>query len=167
MNAPPPTDDPLLRALLHEAAPADFRDATLAATLRGARRRRIRRHLRAGATLLAIPLLAAALLLAPRRAAPALARDPVPAEPPGHATVRTRAAPEILVRTTPLSAGQLIASSPLEFSARIRTDTRLGPILINDVELLALAPSASALVRLGPGRQQLVFPDTTSEPRVH
>lgn len=167
MNAPPPTDDPLLRALLHEAAPADFRAATLAATLRGARRRRIRRHLRAGATLLAIPLLAAALLLAPRRAAPALARDPVPAEPPGHATVRTRAAPEILVRTTPLSAGQLIASSPLEFSARIRTDTRLGPILINDVELLALAPSASALVRLGPGRQQLVFPDTTSEPRVH
>lgn len=167
MNAPPPTDDPLLRALLHEAAPADFRAATLAATLRGARRRRIRRHLRAGATLLAIPLLAAALLLAPRRAAPALARDPVPAEPPGHATVRTRAAPEILVRTTPLSAGQLIASSPLEFSARIRTDTRLGPILINDVELLALAPSASALVRLGPGRQQLVFPDTTSEPRIH
>ena len=81
--------------------------------------------------------------------------------------MRTRAAPEILVRTTPLSAGQLIASSPLEFSARIRTDTRLGPILINDVELLALAPSASALVRLGPGRQQLVFPDTTSEPRIH
>lgn len=165
MNALPPTDDPLLRALLDEAAPADFRAATLAATLRGARRRRHVRRARASAAVLALPLLAALLLLAPRRASAPLARDSAPVAQPAPSaiaaceTIRTRPAPELLVVTTPLVTGQLIASRPLERAARVRTDARLGPLLINDAELLALAPPASALVRIAPGRQRLVFPD--------
>lgn len=169
MNAIPPPPDPLLRALLDETAPEDFRAATLAATLRGARRRRVIRRARAVSAALALPLLAAALLLFPaRRVAsdPALvthqAVTPTPHTPALAAceTIRTRPAPELLVVTAPLAAGQRLASAPLERAARVRTDARLGPLLIDDAELLALAPPASALVRLAPGRQRLIFVDS-------
>lgn len=165
MNSNPLPPDPLLRALLDEAAPDDFRAATLAATLRGARRRRHLRQARAVSAALALPLLAAALLfIAPRRSASPHAHDSRTATDcsvrpplPSDVVIRTRPAPELLVVTTPLAAGQLLASAPLERAARVRTDARLGPILIDDAELLALAPPASALVRLAPGRQRLIF----------
>jgi hypothetical protein len=167
MKSEPSPADTLWRALLDEAASADFRAATLAATLRGARRRRHLRLARATTAALALPLLAAALLLLPARlSTPRLATGPLtaPSAPAACEIVRTRPDPVLLVSTRPLVPGQLLASTPLEHSARVRTDWRLGPRLIDDAELLALAPPSSALVRLAPGHQRLVLPTAAHTP---
>lgn len=163
----PAPDDPLLRALLDEATPPDYRAATLATALRGARRRRTSLRARSAARTLALPLLALALLaLALRQPTRSIVSESSPIAASGAcAVVRSQAATAMVVRTESLSANLHITSVALETTALVRTDARLGPTLIDDAELLALAPPASALIRLGPGRQQLWLPtDSRSTP---
>jgi hypothetical protein len=162
----PLSEDRLLQHVVTDAATEDLRSATLDTLLRGARRRR---RIRAAAPALALPLLAAALLWLPthRRAAPPA--EIVTAPPPPPASTRV---PPLLLRTQS-DAGLFFTSRPLSPEARVvtrllavgdrtRTDLRLGPVRIDEDELLALAPTASVLVRLPSGGARLVFPDQTS-----
>ena len=167
----PLSEDRLLQHVVTDAATEDLRSATLDTLLRGARRRRRIRQFRAAAPALALPLLAAAILWlpAPRRAVPPAETKIVVALPPPPASTRV---PPLLLRTQS-DAGLFFTSRPLSPEARVvtrllaagdrtRTDLRLGPVRIDEDELLALAPTASVLVRLPSGGARLVFPDQTS-----
>ena len=165
----PLPEDRLLHHVVADAAVDDLRSATLDALLSGARRRRRVRHVRTAATALALPLLAAALLWLPARRRAAPSAEIVVAPPPPPAATRV---PPLLLRTQS-DAGLFFTSRPLSPEARVvtrllaigdrtRTDLRLGPVRIDEDELLALAPTASVLVRLPSGGARLVFPDQTS-----
>lgn len=166
-------DDPLLRHVVADSAPEDFRAATLDAMLRGARRRRHLLRARAAASILALPALAIALLWlrlphdvsvttadAPRGAPPAME---IAARPPS-LMLPTRAHPGLILATRPLSPDDRVSTRLLAAGERMRTDIRLGPSLINDDELLALAPESSVLVRLPAGGARLFIPGQTSFP---
>lgn len=168
----PPSAELLLKHVVADAAPEDFRTATLDALLRGARRRRSLRRARAAAATLAIPLLAVALLcLGVPRARPTSAGSPAE-NPPSLAIsskkpvllVHTRSGAELLVASRPLPSQARVATRLLAADERMRTDLRLGPRRIDDDELLALAPESSVLVRLPSGGARLVFPDQTPGP---
>ena len=169
----PAPDDHLLHHVVADSTPDDFRAVTLDAMLRGARRRRCLRRARATASALAIPALAIALLWlrAPRAAAPQIPRPfetPIPsAEIASQAPpllVPTRAHPDLILASRPLSPDTRVATRMLAAGERLRTDLRLGPSLINDDELLALAPESSVLVRLPSGGARLLFPGQTPAP---
>lgn len=166
----PLPEDRLLQHVVADAATEDLRSATLDTLLRGARRRRRVRQVRAAAAALALPLLAAALLWLPahRRSAPP---DEIAVIPRPSASYSAHATP-LLLRTRP-DAGLIFTSRPLSPEARVptrllaaadrtRTELRLGPVRIDEEELLALAPNASVLIRLPSGGMRLVLPDQPS-----
>lgn len=165
-------DDHLLQHVVADSAPDDFRAATLDAMLRGARRRRYLRRARATASALTLPALAIALLWLrlPRIPAPPAGvrvESPplveVSARPPS-LLVPKRAHPDLIMTSRPLSPDARVATRLLAAGERMRTDTRLGPSLINDDELLALAPESSVLVRLPSGGARLLIPGQTPLP---
>ena len=166
----PPPDDHLLHHVVADAATDDFRATTLEAMLRGARRRRHLRRARATASALAIPALAIALLWLriPHFSATPAARPFEAPTPPAAITaqappllVPTRAHLDLIVSNRPLSPETRITTRLLAAEERLRTDRRFGPLLIDDNELLALAPEASVLVRLPSGGARLLLPDQT------
>lgn len=152
MNRPPEHDD-LLDDLLAESAPADFRDALLADTLRQVRRRRwTRRASRAG---LAVAAACVAGLLMWRSA-------------PRHAPADSSVAACPVVHTQPLPPGAMVSTRPPGAVRIIATFSSVGVVhtrpgagnlnVINDDDLLALAaPHQPALVRTGPHTQQLIL----------
>jgi hypothetical protein len=166
----PPPKDRLLQHVVADAATEDLRSATLDTLLRGARRRRRVRHVRAAAAALALPLLAAALLWLPaaRRSAPPaeIVIAPLPPTPsPGQTTpdlLRTRSDAGLFFTSRPLSPEARIPTRLLAAADRTRTDLRLGPVRIDEDELLALAPNTSVLIRLPSGGMRLVLPDQPS-----
>ena len=167
------SDGHLLHHVVADSAPDDFRAATLDAMLRGARRRRHLRRARAATAALALPALAIALLwlrspYSP--AAPPQGPRELPTPPAKLAAhtpplrVPTRAHPGLIVASRPLSPETRVATRLLAAEDRLSTDLRLGPLLIDDNELLALAPASSVLIRLPSGGARLLFPDQTPGP---
>jgi hypothetical protein len=148
-----PDTNRLLDDVLAETAPADFRGVLLGETLRLARRRRWVRHSRRAAVAVAMACVTGWLVW----------RGAVP----GVATVSSVASCDI-VRTQPLAAAAIVSTSPLD-AARptsafasvdvISTVPGAGDFrVIDDELLLALAaPRLAALVRVGPGEQELIF----------
>ncbi len=167
------SNDRLLHHVVADSAPDDFRAATLDAMLCGARRRRRLRRARAAAAALALPALAIALLWLRSPYSPAAPTER-PRESPtpsaaiaAHAPpllVPTRAHPDLIVASRPLSPETRVATRLLATEERLRTDLRLGPLRIDDNELLALAPASSVLIRLPSGGARLLFPDQTPGP---
>jgi hypothetical protein len=147
----------LLAEVLAEAAPADFRAALLAETLRLARRRRQFRQARRVAGVLTVMSLLAVWVAQqfspPTAIAPARVR---PVAPPVYQLVCTR----------PLSAGALVSTrkfsdtpsaAPVAGVVGIATVSG-GYRVINDDELLALlADKPAVLIRTGPQTEELVF----------
>ncbi len=154
--------DNLLNDVLAEASPAGFRDTMLDETLRLAgQRRRWRNARRASGVLAVISIIAAVLLQQSPRTTVKL--------PPG-----TSAESYILVQTQPLPAFASVRTQPLAAEHLISSTTTAGSVamitshdavrIINDDELLALVASRPAmLVRLAPGREQLVFVNPEDE----
>ena len=156
----PADKERLLDDVLSEAVPADFREALLGETLRLARRRRRFRQARRAVSAVAVLAALTALVwqsLPQRGVVPQAAGK-------SYVVVRTQPLPvSALVMTQPLSARQLVAS--VETAGVVETTAGSGNYReINDDELLALAsPRPAALVRLGPGSEQLVFADSADE----
>ncbi len=146
-----PDENPLLAEVLGDAAPGDFRAALRGETRRLAQRRRVvRRAQHAGAV--AVAACAIAFVYWNLPALP----------PPAPAYVLTRSEPleaASRVTTQPFAVSQIVTTTPTV--AVIRTAPKTGIVrLIDDEELLALAsPRPAALVRVGPGEQELVFAD--------
>lgn len=158
------TPDPLLRALLDDAAA--FQQSTLAQTIVLARQRRHRRF--------AIRALTVAALFA---GVAMLLRPPTPAPAPKPLAIAEGRAVRI-IRSTPLPAGQFVRTNPALFSrttsvpgevavvtsqletiARIETTTS-APMLdyLNDQQLLAAFPGQHpALIAPGTAEARLVF----------
>lgn len=156
---PDPRDD-LLADVLAETEPPDFRAALLGETLRLARRRRRVRQARrivAAAALITL----GSVLFWPR--ATSLQTTEIARQPP------SPAGPYTLIATQPLAEAALVRTRPLPSSrivtsvATVTTVTtqRDAPLVhaIGDSELLALAPQPAALIRVGPGAQELIFTD--------
>jgi hypothetical protein len=147
----------LLAEVLAEAAPADFRAALLAETLRLARRRRQFRQARRAAGVLAVMTLLAVWM--------AQQFFPPTAVSPARASLIARPVYQ-LVCTRPLSAGALVSTRkfsdtpsavPVAGVAEIATVSG-GYHVINDDELLALlADKPAVLIRTGPQTEELVF----------
>ena len=151
MNEP----EDLLADVLADTASADFRAALLGETLHHVRRRRRWRQTRRAAV--AAIALAATLIfrIAPRR-------PPTAESVRSYELVATQPLPATaVVATKPLASEQLTSSSgnvPL-----IETETAVDMRLIDDDQLLALAPGPAALVRLGPASAELIFADPVDE----
>lgn len=157
MKPPPPPRADLLADVLAEAQPADFRAALLGETLRLARRRRHFRQARRVATVAATVALGL-FVFWPRSAPRPTPNLPSPApELHAYALVTTQPLPAAaIVRTQPLSSAQVVASQATV--ALIHTERGAPEVrLIDDRELLALSPRPAALIRLGPGAQELIF----------
>jgi hypothetical protein len=160
-----PTDNErLLDDVLSEAAPADFREALLAETLRLAgRRRRWRQTRRAAVLLVALGLLAG--LVRQNQPQPPATLPPVAkAGAKSYQIIRTEPLPiNAMVTTQPMVAGQLVAS--VETVGVVETMAGSGGFrVIGDDELLALvSPRPAALVRLGPHSEQLFFVNPEDE----
>lgn len=147
----------LLAEVLAEAAPADFRAAMLAETLRLARRRRQFRQVRYAAGVLAVMGLLAVLV--PKH----FSKEEKSSMP----LVKRIAKPSYeLVRTQAMPAGELIGTrnipevqSVVSVSTVVEIATTGGGFLqINDKELLAfLADEPAVLIRTGPHSEELVF----------
>ncbi len=160
-----PDQERLLADVLAEGAPPDFRAALLGETLQLARRRRqFRRAQQVGA----VAAVVSALGFFAWRSAPSPAAYPaLPATRPAIAAnyelVRTHALPaaqQIATRT--FAAEHIVAS--FASIATVRTPAEDGIVrLIDDNELLALAPQPAALVRVGPNDQELVIVDQTDQ----
>ena len=90
-------------------------------------------------------------------------RPPTPCS--AHATpllLRTRPDAGLIFTSRPLSPEARVPTRLLAAADRTRTDLRLGPVRIDEEELLALAPNASVLIRLPSGGMRLVLPDQPS-----
>lgn len=164
MNRTPERDD-LLADLLTESAPADFRVALLADTLRHVRRRRLKR--RASRAALATAMACAIGSLVWRNAPREATSEPILAS---HVVVHTLPfPPTAIVTTRPLGAERIVAT--FTSVGEVRTRPGAGSLrLLNDDELLALAaPRIPALVRTGPETQELIFlaPAEPDAPRVN
>ena len=147
----------LLRDVLGEASPADFREASLAETLRLARGRRHRRRVQQASVALAGLILLAILARQrlPRRSVTAQQfSKPVAAE--SYQLVRTQPLPSNAIITTRQFPGaQLVASNGTVVQV---ATTDGGYRQINDDELLTLVSGKpAALVRTGPHSEELVF----------
>lgn len=150
-----PDNEQLLRDILAESAPADFRAAMLGETLRLARgRRRSRQWTRAG--ILALTVLVAVLFWKLSSRPPKIAQQSAPrAVPRSYTLIPTMPLPATAIITTQSSPPQPFAiSEPVHV-----IETTAGNFqFINDNELLAmLNPGAAILVRTGPQSQELVF----------
>jgi hypothetical protein len=147
---------------LADDAPANFRDAQLKQTLRGARRRRRWRQTRRGMG--ALVLIGVAALLLPffkPHQSPTL-----PALTSGFETVRTRPLPPgALVTTRPLSTEQLITSAT---ATTVCQTPAAGTEYqeVNDDELVALAlPRPAVLLHFGDHEARLIFIDPGNQNR--
>jgi hypothetical protein len=147
---PNPERADLLRDVLADSTPAEFRAAVLADMLRGAQRRRFVRRTRPAA--LALALLTAIV-------AAALNWNT------SHNFRGDRDYPCRIVATRPLAPAQIVATRAFASASPVRvvqipvTSTPLhgaGIPAIGDAELLALAPAPAALVRTGPHSQMLI-----------
>ena len=149
---PPADRERLLAEVLSDDA--GFREALLAQTVRLARRRRGFRQARQATVALAALLCLATLIwrsLPPRAVTREMAVGRC-------AIVRTQPLPSsALVTTQPLPSDKLVAS--IATAKVIETTADIGRFQeIGDDALLALAaPRPAVLVRLGPGREELVF----------
>ncbi len=152
------TDNELLDDVLAEAAPANFREALLDETLRVVRRRRRLRHARNVTGMLAILCLLGIFVWQKNLKTTSIAIVPQPPQPIEKGYT--------LIRTQPLSAGDVITTHPsgtMPFITSAATvaivETTPGQFrLINDQQLLALVAAHPAiLVRTSPNSEQLVF----------
>lgn len=160
-----PENERLLTDVLSEAAPADFREALLGETLRLARQRRQFRQARRVCGVLAVLAVAAIVIV---RSLPQRSVKPQPSS-----------ASYQLVRSQPLSAGQIVVTRPfapqqivasVETASVVHTTPDSGGFReIGDDELLAIAPQPAALVRRGPHEVELVLvkPDDQKESPVN
>ncbi len=148
-----PTDNErLFGDALADAGPADFRASLLGETLRLARRRRHIRQVRRVGIVMGI-MAALAMWLWPRT----IVRQPKTG--PAVASYR-------LIETQPLSASEMVTTQPFTSSLVASTpapgvfttaDVGDGLRLLNDDELLSLAPAPAVLVRLGPHSAELIL----------
>ena len=148
-----PTDNERLFAdALTDAGPADFRASLLGETLRLARRRRRVRQVRRVGIITALAA-ALAMWFWPRT----IVRQPK--TEPAIASYR-------LIETQPLSASEIVTTQPFTSSIIASTpapgvfttaDVGDGLRLLNDDELLSLAPAPAVLVRLGPHSAELIL----------
>jgi hypothetical protein len=156
----------LLDDVLAESVPEDFRAALLGETLLLARRRRYVRRVRRAAGAMAVVFMFAALAwwLARPLSKPATTIASPAILNQSYSLIYTVPLPaSALVGTQPMNASTLIVSE--RFAGIVQTKFGSGYRLINDDELLALAaPRHAALVRIGPGAQELIFLSPT-EPR--
>jgi hypothetical protein len=147
----------LLRDVLAEASPADFREVLLGETLRLARRRRQFRQTRRMIGVLA--LFGLLSILATRRWPERPVASQSPAKEPAHASYQ-------LLQTQPLPAAAIVTTRRFEDSRLVRSlptvvqiaTTSGGFREINDEQLLALlVQRPGLLVRTGPQSEELVF----------
>jgi hypothetical protein len=137
---------------LAEAGPADFRESLLGETLHLARRRRRVRQVRRAGIVAGIAI-ALAMSLWPRTT-----------------SRRQNSAPPMtgyrLIETQPLSASEIVTTQPFTSSIVVSApapsvfttaDVGDGLRLVNDDELLSLAPAPAVLVRLGPHSAELIL----------
>ncbi|MEO6568119.1 MAG: hypothetical protein ABIO94_05095 [Opitutaceae bacterium] len=145
-----PEEENLLDDVLAEAAPADFRAALLADTLRLASHRRRSRQIRRGVG--AATALALGIFLSWRGLSPPSASIEL------YESVRTHPLAEsALVRTHSFDGEVHTGSQPTVATIRTAAE-REGFRFVDDDELLALAwPRPAALVRIGPEMQTLIF----------
>jgi hypothetical protein len=152
------TDHELLDDVLAEAAPANFLEALLDETLRVVRRRRRIRQVRNVVGMLIILGTLGIFVRQQTLKKPSVAIAPQAPRPVEKGYT--------LIRTQPLSAGNVITTHPpgavpLITSAATVTIVETTPgqfRLINDQQLLALvAAHPAVLVRTGPDSEQLVF----------
>lgn len=144
----------LLDDVLSETAPAGFREAMLAHTLRLARRRRhLRQTRRAAVLIVALGCITALLWRSPTR------KSLVSSSPASRCAIvhSQPLRPEQIVTTHPLPTEQQVTS--IASANVVHTRTGGGKFrLIDDDELLALVGSRpAALIRLGPRSEELVF----------
>jgi hypothetical protein len=147
----------LLRDVLGEASPADFREASLGETLRLARGRRHRRRVQQASVALAGLVLLAILARQwlPRRSLTAQqVSKPVAEE--SYQLVRTEPLPgDVIITTARFPESQLVGL--MAVVGQVAT-TGGGFRQINDDELLSLVSGKPAvLVRTGPHSEELVF----------
>jgi hypothetical protein len=137
---------------LADAGPAGFRESMLGETLRLARRRRQFRQLRHGGIALGIVVLLA-ICFRPRTVSQRANAGNTPLS-------------YTLVETQPLSANAIVATRPFTGdivvsapTVSVITTAQAGDGLreLTDDELLALAPTPAALIRLGPHSAELVL----------
>ena len=147
----------LLDDVFTEAAPADFREATLGQTLRLARRRRRWRQTRQVAGVFVVMALLGIFIWRinlPRQivSTPTLAKT----EPESYELVRTQPLPaRNIVTTRPLVAENFIASAA---AVKMVQTTTGNYRIIDDDQLLALLASRPAiLIRTGKNSEELVF----------
>jgi len=151
----PADHDPLLDDVLSEAAPPEFRDQLLQATLRQARRRRQFR--RGRQVVLGVAVMGLLGVLLSRR-------SPEP-QAPGLVAQQSEF-PLVIVRTQPLPDAVLVTSAPLPETGIVATSSGLYRI-IGDDELLALAaPAPVALIRCGPDCAELIFANEADRERL-
>jgi hypothetical protein len=142
----------LLRDVLAEGRPGEFKEAMLAETLRVARRRRVCRRARSVSAVLA--LLGIGVFFG-RRDGPA-ERRLAPRPPASYVLVRTQPmVADSVIHTRPLEPSQLVES----FSGAARAGTAHDALhLIGDRELLALiSPRPAVLIRFGSSSAELEF----------
>jgi hypothetical protein len=150
-------NEELLTAVLAEAAPADFRDATLGETLRRVRRQRRWRQTPRAVALLVVLGLCGVFIWQKNLPRPSFAPAPVArAVPKNYQLVQTRSLPaSAMVVTQPLAVGQFITSAETVATVQTRSGNYQE---LTDAELLALVASHPAvLIRTGPHSEELVF----------
>jgi hypothetical protein len=147
----------LLAEVLAEASPAEFREAMLAETLRLARQRRQRQHMRVMGGILVMAVL---LIFFAGREWPKKSSD----RPTANKPVRSR--DYQLVQTQPLPTDAVVITGkflPVKIISSGTAVTQIASVtgnyrLINDDELLALAAGKPVvLVRTGPHSEALFF----------
>jgi len=149
----------LLKDVLAEASPPDFREASLQSTLRLARGRRRWRQGRRGAAAVAVLMLAGWCVWH---------REPG-GKGVGQSVDESARSAYAVVETQPLAVSAMVRSGRLAGLSIVSSESTVKEVatisgafhLIDDDQLLALANRPAILVRTGPNSEELFFADRT------